>query len=51
MDRPPHPRRPARTWRTLLVLVVSELVTNSLRHDGGHHTLELTADPVFTDGL
>ncbi|MFD4117551.1 MULTISPECIES: ATP-binding protein [Streptomyces] len=28
-----------------LVLVVSELVTNALRHGGGHYTLELTAAP------
>lgn len=28
-----------------LVLVVSELVTNALRHGGGHCTLELTAAP------
>ncbi|MFI6118939.1 ATP-binding protein [Streptomyces sp. NPDC051064] len=28
-----------------LVLVVSELVTNALRHGGGHYTLELSAGP------
>ncbi|MFE9400083.1 ATP-binding protein [Streptomyces flavidovirens] len=28
-----------------LVLVVSELVTNALRHGGGRYTLELSADP------
>ncbi len=28
-----------------LVLVVSELVTNALRHGGGRYTLTLTADP------
>ncbi|MEW2087249.1 ATP-binding protein [Streptomyces sp. NPDC005283] len=28
-----------------LVPVVSELVTNSLRHGGGHYTLELSAGP------
>ncbi|MBT2493810.1 ATP-binding protein [Streptomyces sp. ISL-96] len=28
-----------------LVLVVSELVTNALRHGGGHYTLELSASP------
>ncbi|MEO3753937.1 ATP-binding protein [Streptomyces sp. B6B3] len=28
-----------------LVLVVSELVTNALRHGGGRYTLGLTADP------
>jgi anti-sigma regulatory factor (Ser/Thr protein kinase) len=28
-----------------LVLVVSELVTNALRHGGGHYTLTLAADP------
>ncbi|MDJ0465464.1 ATP-binding protein [Streptomyces sp. H27-C3] len=28
-----------------LVLVVSELVTNALRHGGGHYTLKLSAGP------
>ncbi|MET8174955.1 ATP-binding protein [Streptomyces clavifer] len=28
-----------------LVLVVSELVTNALRHGGGHYTLQLAAGP------
>ncbi|MFH8574181.1 ATP-binding protein [Streptomyces sp. NPDC017993] len=28
-----------------LVLVVSELATNALRHGGGHYTLELSASP------
>ncbi|WP_434587114.1 ATP-binding protein [Streptomyces sp. A5-4] len=28
-----------------LVLVVSELVTNALRHGGGHYTLKLSTDP------
>ncbi len=28
-----------------LVLVVSDLVTNALRHGGGHYTLKLSADP------
>ncbi|MFE9812726.1 ATP-binding protein [Streptomyces sp. NPDC005548] len=28
-----------------LALVISELVTNSLRHGGGHYTLGLTAGP------
>ncbi|HET6859202.1 MAG TPA: ATP-binding protein, partial [Streptomyces sp.] len=29
-----------------LVLVVSELVTNALRHGGGRYSLEMTAGPV-----
>lgn len=59
-DSPPsvfHARRAARAFTDnltqdrdpatadTLVLVVSELVTNALRHGGGHYTLSLTADP------
>ncbi|MDJ0385943.1 ATP-binding protein [Streptomyces sp. G-G2] len=35
----------AREAEQSVVLVVSELVTNALRHSGGTYTLELTAHP------
>ncbi|MGW3628196.1 ATP-binding protein [Streptomyces sp. NPDC000880] len=39
-----QPTIPAETADTV-ILVVSELVTNALRHGGGTCTLDLTADP------
>ena len=36
---------PAPAVADTLVLVVSELATNALRHGGGHYTLELSASP------
>jgi anti-sigma regulatory factor (Ser/Thr protein kinase) len=36
---------PGPDWANTLVLVVSELVTNALRHGGGQYTLRLSVGP------
>ncbi|KAF4407977.1 MULTISPECIES: ATP-binding protein [Streptomyces] len=40
-----HVTRSAHAQVDAVVLVVSELVTNALRHGGGRYTLELSAEP------